>query len=163
MRSIGRGISLSTALLALVLLTATLALAAETTRAEYVAAVEPICKANTEANKRILAGVQKEVREGKLKSAAARFAKAASALAQTRTELAAVPRPAADKARLSRWLGLVKGEVALFEATAKKLQAGDKAGAEHMSVRLTGEANRANNEVLVFEFRYCRAEPSRFM
>jgi hypothetical protein len=164
MRSICRGTSALAALLALVLLaTAALALAAETTRAEYVAAVEPICKANTKANERILAGVQKEVREGKLKPAAARFAKAASALKRTRAELAAVPQPLADRSRLTKWLGLVNGEVGLFEATAKKLQAGDKAGAEHMSVRLTSEANLANNQVLAFEFHYCRAEPSRFM
>jgi hypothetical protein len=138
-----------------------LALAAEVGRPEYVAAIEPICKANTQANERIFAGVQKEVMEGKLKTAAVRFTKAA-ALERTRRELAAVPQPAADKARLSKWLGYVKGEVGFFEATARKLKAGDKASAEPMSVKLTPEAALANDQVLAFEFTYCRAEPSRF-
>jgi hypothetical protein len=160
----GRLVAALGALIVVALMTlAGLALAAETTRVEFVAAVEPICKANTKANERILTGVQKEVKEGKLATAAARFAKAMSALKKTRAELAVVPQPPADKARLTKWLGYIKVEVALFEATAKKLKAGDKAGAEHMSVRLTREASLANNEVLPFEFRYCRAEPSRFM
>jgi hypothetical protein len=151
------------ALTAIVLVAAAgLASAAETTRAEYVAAIEPICRANTKADERIFVGVQKEVKEGRLRTAASRFAKAAGALAQTRRELEAVPQPTADKARLGKWLAYIKGEVGLFEATATKLKAGDKAGAEHMSVRLTREANLANDQVLAFEFTYCRAEPSRF-
>jgi hypothetical protein len=140
-----------------------LALAADTTRTEYVAAVEPICKTNTQANERILAGVRNEVRADKLRPAAGKFAKAAAALKQTLVELRAVPQPKADKPRLTKWLGYVKGEVGLFEATSRKLKAGDKAGAERMSVKLTHEANLANDQVLAFEFSYCRAEPSRFM
>ena len=34
------------------------------TRAEYVSQVEPICQANTEADKRILKNVQQNVRQG---------------------------------------------------------------------------------------------------
>lgn len=139
------------------------AFAAEATRETYVAAVEPICQGNTKANEKILAGVQSEVRQGKLKPAAAQFAKAASALKRTLDELRAVPQPPADKARLTKWFGYVKGEVELFEATATDLKAGNKVAAEHNSTKLSSEANLANNEVLPFEFRYCRAEPSKFM
>jgi hypothetical protein len=155
--------ALGALIVAAILTTAALALAAETTRAEYVAAVEPICRANTKANERILVGVKTEVRQGKLKPAAAQFAKAAAALKQTLAELRAVPQPTADKPRLTRWLGYVKGEAELFVATAPDLKAGQKAAAEHNSTRLTSEANLANNQVLPFEFTYCRAEPSRFM
>lgn len=38
------------------------ALASEVTREGYREAVEPICKSNTQANERILAGVKQEVR-----------------------------------------------------------------------------------------------------
>jgi hypothetical protein len=141
---------------------ATLAPAATTTRAEYVAAVEPICRTNTKANERILAGVQKEVRADQLRPAAAQFAKAARALKQTRRELAAVPQPAADRARLAKWLGYIKGEVELFETTAVDLKAGKKSAAERNSAQLSREANLANDQVLSFEFKYCRAEPSKF-
>jgi hypothetical protein len=59
--------------------------AAEFTRTEYREAAEPICKVDTEANERILAGVRAEVRQGKLGPAAAKFARAASALGRALT------------------------------------------------------------------------------
>jgi hypothetical protein len=142
--------------------TAALAPAAETSRTEYVAAVEPICKANTMANERILAGARHRVSQGQLAPAAAQFERAAAALRRTLGELKAVPRPPADAVRLGRWFSEIEAEVGLFAATARDLRAGQKAKAEHLSVKLTGAANKANVEVLVFEFRYCRAEPSKF-
>ncbi len=152
-----------TALAALaVLLTASLALAAETTRPEYVAAVEPICQANTQANERILGGVRKQVKQGKLKPASVRFSKAAKALKSTIGELKAVPQPPADQPRLAKWLRDVGAEAALFESAAAKLRAGNRIAAQAIVVRLTHNANLANNVTLPFEFRYCRFEPSRF-
>jgi hypothetical protein len=140
----------------------TQAFAAEATRESYREAVEPICKANTEANERILAGVRREVRGGKLGPAAARFAKAARALKATVRELEAVPPPPADRARLTRWLGQISTEASLFESVAAKLRAGQKAQAEKIVVKLTNDADRANNMVIAFEFEYCRFEPARF-
>lgn len=147
---------------AVFLATASLAMATETTRAEYAATVEPICKANTQANERILKGVKTEVKQGKLKLAAQRFAKASTALKKTLTQLKAVPQPAADQARLTTWLGYVKTEAELFQSTSKKLASGDKMGAQAMVIRLTHNANLANNQVLAFDFTYCRFEPSKF-
>ena len=147
---------------ALVLAGASLALATETSRAEYVAAVEPICHSNTQASEKILKGVKAEVKAGKLAPAATQFAKAAKALKRTLAQLKAVPQPTADAARLAKWFGYIGNEVELFEATAKKLKAGDKDGAEKMTLILTHTANLANDQVLVFGFRYCHGEPSRF-
>lgn len=145
-----------------VLATASLALATETTRAEYVAQVEPICKANTQANERILKGVKTEVKQGKLKPAAKQFSKASTALEKTLGQLKAVPQPAADQAKLTKWLGYVKTEAELFQSTSKKLASGDKVGAQAMVIRLTHNANLANDTVLSFNFTYCRFEPSKF-
>lgn len=145
-----------------VLATASLALATETTRAEYVAQVEPICKTNTQADEKILDGVEAEVKNGKLKPAAKQFSKASAALKKALAQLKAVPKPAADNAKLTKWLGYVKTEAELFASTAKKLKSGDKEGAGKMEIRLTHNANLANNTVLDFEFRYCRVEPSKF-
>ena len=144
------------------LLAAPLARGAEQTRETYTEAVEPICKSNAEASDRILDGVKGEVRQGKLKIAAAKFTKAAAALKKTLVQLKGVPKPSADQARLDKWLGYIKAEVELFERTAKKLKAGDKIGAQRMAVRLTSTANKANNQVLTFEFRYCRVNPSQY-
>lgn len=144
------------------LLAAQAAFAAEPTRETYTASVEPICKASTESSDRILKGVKGEVKAGKLKPAAAQFSKAATALKQTLNKLRAVPQPPADKAKLTKWLSYIKEEVQLFEQTAAKLKAGNKTGAQEMAVRLTYTVNRANNQVLAFEFNYCHADPSKF-
>ena len=138
------------------------ATAAEVTRESYREAVEPICKANTEANERILKGVRKEVKQGKLKPAAGRFEKTAKALRGTIVELKAVPQPPADRARLSKWLRLVTTEASYLDKVARQLRAGDKVGAQETVIRLTHNANQANNQVLAFEFKYCRFEPSKF-
>jgi hypothetical protein len=143
-------------------LAAPVTMAAAPTRDEYKAQVEPICKADTKANERILAGVRKQVKEGKLKAAGVQFSKAASALKGALNELRSVPQPTADTARLTKWLGYLKTQVELFEKVAKKLKTGDKVGAQAMVVRLTHTANLANNQVLVFEFNYCRLDPSKF-
>jgi hypothetical protein len=146
----------------LLVLAVPFAFGAGPTRDEYTAQVEPICKADTKSNERILGGVRKQVKEGKLKPAATQFQKAATALKKALAELKTVPQPEADKAKLAKWLGYVKTEAELFESVAKKLKAGDKTGAQAMVIRLTHNANLANNQVLAFDFTYCRLEPSKF-
>ncbi|HEY4779683.1 MAG TPA: hypothetical protein VIH47_08840 [Solirubrobacterales bacterium] len=137
-----------------------LAFAGEVTRTSYREAVEPICKTDTQANERIFAGVKQEVRRGELKTAATKFTRAARALKSAIAQIQKVPAPAADAARLSKWLGKVSNEAGYFEAVARKLRAGDKAGAERLVNKLTTEAGAANNVVIPFEFTYCRLEPS---
>jgi hypothetical protein len=140
-----------------------LAFAAEQTKEGYVAAVEPICEANTKANEKILKNVKSEVKAGKLAPAASSFLKAAGALKATYGQLAAVPQPSADAAKLTKWLAYVKTEAGLFEKTGRLLKAGQKAQAEQMVNKLTQNANLANFEVVSFGFRYCRFEPSKFV
>lgn len=155
-------LALTTTTTMIVLLLALPAAGAEPTRESYVAEVEPICKANTEANSKILEGVRTKVKQDRLKPAAAQFSKAAEALQRTLRQLRAVPQPSADAPRLGRWLALIYEEVELLRTTATKLRKGDKFGAQKMAVRLTQTVNRANNEVIPFEFRYCAANSSRF-
>lgn len=150
------------ALLAFAALATSVAAAEGPTRDEYRDAVEPICKKNTQANERILSGVRKQVQQGKLKAAAAKFAKASAALKKARGQLVGVPRPSADVARLKAWLDYVKQEAELFAQTGRKLKAEDRQGANRMVVKLTQTANRANAKVLPFDFVYCRLEPARF-
>ncbi len=143
-------------------LLATTAWSAEVSRTEFKEAAEPICKADTKANERILAGVRAEVRHGKLGPAAIKFGKAAAALKSALVQLEALPRPAADGPRLEKWFATVKTEVGYFEAVSRKLKAGQRAAAESYVNKLTVTATKANNQVLPFEFTYCRLEPSRF-
>lgn len=100
----------------------------------YKSAVEPICLKNVKANERIFAGVRQEVRRGKLKPAARRFAKAAAALRETIGELRVVPPPGADRALLGRWLARARQLARAFDVAA----------------------------VFEFESDHCHLEPSKF-
>jgi hypothetical protein len=84
------------AILALVGLVA-LAGASELSRADYVHQAEPICKANTTANRSILKGTREDVREGRLKQAGRKFGRAARALDRTIQRLEQLPRPVPDE------------------------------------------------------------------
>lgn len=151
------------ALLALLMASMALAATLEEERQTYKAQVEPICKKNRQANERVLKGVKQNIKAGKLKLAGTQFAKGAVALKKARTQLAAVSKPAADSARLTKWLGYIKDEIELFEKVSKKLKAGDQHGAQRMALQLTSTVNRANNTVLPYEFKYCRVETSQFL
>lgn len=134
----------------------------EQTREGYVAKVEPICKTNTKANERIFKGVRKLVREGKLKLAAGHFSRAAAAFGKATNQIAAVPQPVADGARLTKWIGLLRKEKSLLGQVGQALRAGKKAKAQRLSVKLSHNGNLANNTVLEFEFEYCLIDSSRF-
>jgi len=150
-----------TAAIALVALVST-AFAAEVSRSEYKAAVEPICKRNSKANERILKNVRNLVRQNRLKPASRRFAKAGVALKKAYRQLKRVPQPTADEARLRTWLKYVAIESNLFKAVAKKLRKGQRGAAQAKVNKLTRNANKANATVLVFGFRNCRFNPAKF-
>lgn len=155
-----RAIALSLSATLLLAVAAPIAMAI--TRDEYKAQVEPICKTNSEANDRILKGVRNEVKKNKLKSAGAKFIKASNALKKTHSQLAAVEQPTEDVARLTKWLGYVKTEADLFKSAGDALKAGKKSKAQKFVNKLTTNANQANAQVLAFNFRYCRFEPSKY-
>jgi hypothetical protein len=157
-----RTIAILSGSIVIALVLAAAAFAAEVSRDEYKESAEPICQTSAKANEQILSGVRKEVKQGTLKPAAAKFSKASKEQAKALKQLEALPQPAADQARLSKWFSYLKIEAELFESAGKKLKAGDKTGAEHVFAKLTPNANKANNQVLPFEFRYCRLEPQKF-
>ncbi len=133
------------------------------TRDEYVAAVEPICKANTEANARILEGVKEQVKKGQLGPAGRRFIRAATALGKSVRQMAAVPKPSADAAKLEKWIGYLKQEKVYLQKIGKALKAGNKFQAQKYAVQLNRNNNRANNTVISFGFKHCRIDSSKFL
>jgi hypothetical protein len=153
------------AVLALAGLLATTAFAATSptqTRESYVAAVEPICKTNTKANEQILAGVRKKIQKGQLAVAAGQFGKAATAFGKAVKQIKAVPQPVADVAKLKKWFGYLDGQARMLGEISKALRNDQKAKAQTLSVKLTRNANLANNSVLGFDFDYCLIDPSKF-
>lgn len=153
---------LSTAVMTVAMLAVPFAEAAEVTRESYKEAVEPICKTNTEANEKILKGVRQKVQKGQLKAAGTQFEKAGKALHKAIVQLKAIAQPTADEAKLAKWLKYVGEEEKLFLLGAKQLKEGNKRAAQATVIRLNSNANKANNQVLGFEFKYCRFEPSKF-
>jgi len=139
-----------------------LAAAAELTRDEYVTRVEPICKHNTEANKRIFAGAKEQVKAEQLKAASMHFTRAVGAFEKTIGQLRAVPQPPSDEAKLEKWIGYLQVESSYLGRIGKALAAEDKAKAQTLSVRLNRNSNLANNTVLSFGFDYCKIDPGRF-
>jgi hypothetical protein len=154
--------ALGALIFALVLLAVPFAEATEVTRESYKEAVEPICKVNSQANEKILKGVRSDFKAGRLKVAAGKFSRAASALDKTVRQLKAVAQPPADEAKLAQWIKYVETEATYFRKAAAKLKADDKPGTQAMVLRLEHNAKQANNLVLAFDFKYCRFEPSKY-
>lgn len=140
-----------------------LAIEANPTRGEYVATVEPICKKNSEANERILKGVKEQVKSDQLAPAGARFVRASSALGKTVRQIAAVPQPSADAAKLTTWIGYLKKEKTYLQKIGGFLKAKNKYQAQKQAVELNRNNNKANNTVISFGFHECRIESSRFL
>jgi hypothetical protein len=132
------------------------------TRESYVAQVEPICKTNAKANERLLGGVKKQVKEGKLKAAAGKVAGAVSSGNKAVKQLKQVPQPAADAAKLGKWLGYLEAEQKLLTELSQALKAENKSQVNLLTVKLTHNGNQANNAVLGFEFKYCLIPTSQF-
>jgi hypothetical protein len=141
---------------------ATVAVGAVETKEEYKALVEPICKKNKQESDRLLKGVKDLVKKDKLKPAGVRFSKAANALEKTQKQLAAVEQPPAYSAKLTKWLKEIKSEVSLMRTISKKFKAGNKSKATSLAVKLQNNATKANNLVIIFQFNYCKIDPSKY-
>ena len=161
------GIRAASALLAIAaMLAIALALApaasAAPTRDQYVAQVEPICAANTAANTKILGGARNKVKQGKYRAASRQFSKAAKAFSATVGQLAAVEQPSADAPTLARWLDFLRTEALYLGKVAKELKAENLNKAQGFVIRLSRNANRANDTVAGMGFNECLINPSKF-
>jgi hypothetical protein len=138
------------------------ALADEQTREGYVAAVEPICQRDREAGERILSGTADNIKAGKLAVAGRQLIRASERFGTTIRAIVAVPRPAADEARLRKWFGFLRIVKARIRKTGKLYKEGERLKATHESIGVERSGNAANNVSFVFHFRYCRLSRSRF-
>ena len=131
-------------------------------RAEYVGRIEPICKRNIDASKRILSGVRRQVKNGELTVAGERFIRASNSFARILKRIAAVPRPPSDENRLMHWvaqLGVLRRDLRRIGLDLKQQK---KVKASHDEIRAERAGNAANNIGFVFEFHYCQLDFSSF-
>jgi hypothetical protein len=153
---------LSAAVVALLVIVP-VALGATPAQVEYAEAVEPICKANSEANSRILKGVKGQVQRGDLKPAGRRFVRASSALGKAVTQIDRVPKPVEYVTKLTKWVGYLKQEKTYLQQIGIALKAEDKIKAQKLAVKLNRNNNQANSTVIAFPFKECRIDSSRFI
>jgi hypothetical protein len=156
-------LKLGLAVVAALLVAVPVALAATSEQQEYADRVEPICKANSEANSRILKGVKAQVQKDELVPAGKRFIQASGVLGKTVAQIAKVPQPEAYAPKLEKWIGYLKSEKTYLQQIGSKLKAKDKYHAQKLAVQLNNNNNKANNTVITFPFKECRIDSSRFL
>ena len=162
MRALRRGTALGASLLLALSLTPLVSPAAETTRPEYVAQLEKICKPGSEATERAVRGMRSDIRSERLQLAATKFSKAKRIFAGTVGSIAKVPRPAADRAILVRWFAALNREIDYLGRTAAALRAEDVPRFQRVSGRFFQEGSKANNIVVSFGFDHCNFKSSRY-
>jgi hypothetical protein len=147
----------------LALLGGVVAVAAEPpSRTEYVSQLEAICKPGAEATQRAMKGARGDLQAERIAVATGKFQKATTIFSGTVEEIAKVPRPTADEARLEKWFGFLgRQETNLRQITAE-LRAGRAIKAQRMTARFIHNGNLANNVVLAFGFNYCSFKFSRY-
>ena len=136
--------------------------AADPTREEYVATIDPICKKNVDSNKKVLKGVGALVKAGKLKVAASRFTQVAANFGRTIKSVEAIPRPPEDSPRLEKWFKFLKIVQKNLAEVGKALKEENKIRASHEKIRAERSSNAANNVSFVFGFHYCNLRPGQF-
>jgi hypothetical protein len=145
------------------LVTAAVSAAAEApTREEYVTHLERICKPDAEATQRAMKGARSDIKAERLALAAGKFAKATSIFGSTVKQIAAVPRPAADATKLSRWFDYLKNQESYLKQITTQLRQGHAIKAQRLTARFIHNGNLANNVVLAFGFDYCSFKFSRY-
>lgn len=152
------------ALAALLLATATATAGAEEgpSRSEYVSQLETVCKPDAEATQRAMKGARADIKTERLAAAAGKFAKATKIFGGTVKQIATVPRPPTDTAKLGKWFGYLKAQEAYLQRITAKLRADDPIQAQRLTARFIHNGNLANNAVLAFGFDYCSFKFSRY-
>ncbi|HEY8083632.1 MAG TPA: hypothetical protein VIE64_08790 [Solirubrobacterales bacterium] len=154
--------SVATAIAVLVALAPAAHGAEEPTRESFVAQAEPICERSTRLVKGILEGAKEKVDDDRLPPAGRQFIRASAAFGSAIQQIAAIPRPPADDARLLKWLKFLRIVKTRVANIGKALREEDRIRAEHESIRAEQSGNATNNVGFVFEFRSCRLTRSQF-
>jgi hypothetical protein len=131
-------------------------------RAEYVATLERLCKPKAQATQKVMRGARAELRAERLTAVARKFEKAAGFFDSTVTAIAAVPRPAADTATLSKWFTYLHRQEAYLKRITAQLRAGHTLAAQRLTARFIHNGTLANNTVLAFGFNWCSFKFSRY-
>ena len=143
-------------IVAVLLVSAPLALGAEQTRETYKAQIEPICEANRGANERIMDGARERINRNELELVGKQFIQVSGSFAGLIQRLVTIPAPPADKHRVERWFEQMRLLKTRLRNTGKYYKAGEEIKAAHESILAERSGISANNISIVFKVRYCR-------
>jgi hypothetical protein len=132
------------------------------TRSEYVPRLEAICKPDAEATQLAMKGARTDIQREQFAPAATKFAMAEEIFGQTIKQIAAVPRPSADTARLGQWFVYLKRQESYLGQITTNLRAGRGIAAQRLISRFIHNGNLSNHTVLAFGFNYCSFKFSRY-
>ncbi len=132
------------------------------TRDEYVSHLESVCRPDAEATQRAMKGARSDIKAERFGVAAGKFAKATRIFGSTVTEIARVPRPPADKAKLEKWFADLRKQESFLGQITTELRSDHAIKAQRLIARFIHSGNLANNVVLGFGFNYCSFKFSRY-
>ncbi len=136
--------------------------AEEPPRSVYVNQLEEICRPRSEATEVAMRGARSDLQAERFGVVAGKFAKATSIFGGTVKLIAAVPRPPADAAKLSKWFTELKTQQGYLSQITAQLRAEHPIKAQRLTARFIHSGNLANNTVLAFGFNYCSFKFSRY-
>lgn len=128
----------------------------EPTRESYSAQVEPICKANREANERIMEGARKRIADDELRRVSGQFFRLSTSVAGLAARLEKVQPPPADERRIKRWIHFIRLLKTRMRNVGKYYRAGLEIKGTHESILAERSGVSANNLMVVFPIRSCR-------
>jgi hypothetical protein len=97
---------------------------AASTRAEYVAQVDPICAPTIRGEHKALDAAGRQVKKGRYKAAARSFRRTNRIFSDGVEQVAAVPPPPADQPSISTWIQMLRSQVPLANRAAAALAHG---------------------------------------
>jgi hypothetical protein len=125
------------------------------TRQQYVAKAERVCAKTDKKMTALTRAASKEAKAGNAKRAGNKFGQVASAFGKGVGQLKKIPKPTADRAKLTKWLRSLGVDVKLLAAEAKAYKAGNASKLSKAVKAAKKHGPKTNAIVGGFGFRSC--------
>jgi hypothetical protein len=142
---------LSTGLIA----TGAVSASAASTRAEYIAQVDPICEASNQGLTRLWKRFVRADKQHKLHTAGNALATIATNLVSSDAKLQAIPPPPGDEARVSQWLGMFDQIAHNYKISASAYRLGTYKRVSRLIDRSDRLNRNADSLMADFPFQVC--------
>jgi hypothetical protein len=107
-------------------------------------------------------GTRSDIQRERFHAAATKFTRAKQIFAGTVSAISKVPRPASDRATLSRWFLALNRQTTYLDQSIAALHSENLPRFQRVSGQFFRQGSRSNNIVVSFEFNYCAFRSSRY-